>query len=462
MKMATRSILKNSKGQIGVFVIVVIVIIFAVFLSGGLSFKEAGKQSQQSQETIASSGFCCDSGDGDQCKPQTGEGKQFAFQGTEYGLLKSNVIFEEQNFHLKDSGEKFNGDPIILNTSDGYSRVNQGPYPGFECGLGTQDQIFKSKRTPIMSNQDIGALCVPIPNDQIVYVCKKSCHPGISDPTRELYYYGDRTSVYDVYFKLSDYPNPGVPDVIKNCDKTPLFSNAPTGKPRQSLIFPTGELERENLHLGTFKVINQPAEAELIPWFSPFCKPAIYLYPQEKSNVNVLIAPQGKLILTIPKYPPGGWQVTAYPSGKIDHQNSTYEYLYYEAEIPDDKIPQPKEGFVVEYKNLSSFFNDALPKLGLNEKETAEFSSYWLKALPKSPYYYIGIVAQSTLNNIAPLTITPKPDNIIRVTLYFKALEQRGEVRSPQIVTPKRDGFTVVEWGGIFKTDKNHSFSCLM
>ena len=73
----------------------------------------------------------------------------------------------------------------------------------------------------------------------------------------------------------------------------------------------------------------------------------------------------------------------------------------------------------------------------------------------------LGIVSTSNLNSIAPLSISPKPDTIIRVTLYFEALDNKISLPQPKIMPIKRQGFTVVEWGGIFKRDKNHNFSCL-
>ncbi len=97
----------------------------------------------------------------------------------------------------------------------------------------------------------------------------------------------------------------------------------------------------------------------------------------------------------------------------------------------------------------------------MNEKETAEFKDYWLKALPQSPYYFIGLIPQNELNTLEPLQITPKEDTLIRVRLYFEALDKYKIVKAPQIRTPQRTGFTVVDWGGMVKNDKDHPFTCL-
>ena len=47
-----------------------------------------------------------------------------------------------------------------------------------------------------------------------------------------------------------------------------------------------------------------------------------------------------------------------------------------------------------------------------------------------------------------PLKISPKPDTIIRVVMEYKALNKPIEVKEQKILTPERNGFVAVEWGG--------------
>lgn len=195
-------------------------------------------------------------------------------------------------------------------------------------------------------------------------------------------------------------------------------------------------------------------------WWLPDCKPAIYLYPQQPTNVQVRVLPKGFLTLTIPQYPLDGWNVSAEPDGTITHDGKTYPYLYYEAKIHDSVLNKPEKGFVVAYDKLSTLYDKILPQLGLHTKEADEFKAYWKKALPISPYYFVGVLDRSITDFIEPLTITPKPDTIIRVRLYFEALEKPIVVLPPEMQTPKRQGFTVVEWGGMVKLDKQHEFTC--
>lgn len=212
-------------------------------------------------------------------------------------------------------------------------------------------------------------------------------------------------------------------------------------------------------------------------WYKPACKPAINLYPTEDTVVNVKVGIRnGFLTYTDPVYPgEKGWSVLAKPTGELQYLGSTlsdstgkqnypigiFPYLYYEAKIQDSATPKPDQGYVIRYDNLAGFYDELLPKLGLNQKETKEFKDYWVKALPKSPYYFIGLIPQEQLDTNEPLTITPKEDTMIRVRLYFEALEKPQRFTAPKLQSPTRNGFTVVDWGGMVKRDKDHPFTCL-
>ena len=191
------------------------------------------------------------------------------------------------------------------------------------------------------------------------------------------------------------------------------------------------------------------------------CKPAIYLYPQSTSSINVKIRSSIPLINTDPAYKASGWNVLASPSGEISSDGKRYDYIYYEAEVPDALLVKQKEGFVVKKDELSILLPRILPKLGLSEKETKEFSDYWNRALPYSRYYFVGVIPQANIDKIFPFEISPRPQSIIRVTLYFETLDEKINVQPPVITTPKRDGFAVVEWGGMFKRHPGQDFTCL-
>jgi hypothetical protein len=186
-------------------------------------------------------------------------------------------------------------------------------------------------------------------------------------------------------------------------------------------------------------------------WATPECKPALYLYPKEKTSLSVKLNPSGKLTYTNPVYGDGWNSVTAYPDGKLFYEGRTYPYLYYEAEI--EKIRTPKEGWVVRREELGRFFDKILPSLGLNRTETYEFKAYWIPVLGKAPYYFVGLIPQEEIERIEPISFSQKPDTFIRVRLFFEPLQARVPVPEPEIAPiPPRQGFTAVDWGGILKS----------
>lgn len=407
----------NQKGQIELFLPVILIILFSVFLIGGLFPKGPSPVPPDALTATA----CCDTGNGPNCRPVPG--RTTSFNGKGYGLLKSDVMMYEEF-----AGHVIPATPSVYTSDSNHQIFLNNSQTGF-CEVGI-DCLWDRGRDPDK---------VGIPNDMLIYACKENCEDIPN-------------AVFDAYIDLT-YEN-NIPDVITRCSLPPepeitrdvVFETPVPTEPQSSLQL--------NAIVGRTRI--------RAPWVSPHCKPAIYLYPEEKTDVHVQVAPKGRVTLTIPAYPESGWDVTAYPDGKIESGNTSYDYLYYESEIPDSLIEKPKEGFVVRHEELTTLLNDMLPKLGLNKKEKSQFSDYWLKALPKSPYYFVGVISTANLNSFSPIIINPSPNTIIRVTLYFELLEEFKNVKAPAIVPVNRNGFTAVEWGGIVKTDPNQPFSCLM
>ena len=92
--------------------------------------------------------------------------------------------------------------------------------------------------------------------------------------------------------------------------------------------------------------------------------------------------------------------------------------------------------------------DEKLAALGLVQKEINDFKEYWLPKMQAKPYYFVTFLPQDQFNEIAPLSVNPKPDTVIRIFMDYQGLNQPEKVVEPVIKTPKRIGFTVVEWGG--------------
>lgn len=89
--------------------------------------------------------------------------------------------------------------------------------------------------------------------------------------------------------------------------------------------------------------------------------------------------------------------------------------------------------------------NKTLAELGLNANESKEFKDYWLDALPKRPYYEIRQLSHEFLDDNMGLNVYPSPDSIIRVNFVFKGIYKFKKLINPNLVTPNRCGFTLVE-----------------
>jgi len=175
-------------------------------------------------------------------------------------------------------------------------------------------------------------------------------------------------------------------------------------------------------------------------------KPAIYLYPEETTDVSVELEYEGDLTVTYPAYN-DGWKVTAEPDGTlINHADGReYSYLFWEGEGYGDM--DFSEGFVVKGEDTVSFLQDKLSEMGMTSREYNEFIVYWLPYMQDNAYNLISFQWEN-YNESAKLHITPEPDNMLRVFMAFKTIDEPIEISEQKLPVLEREGFTVVEWGG--------------
>lgn len=201
-----------------------------------------------------------------------------------------------------------------------------------------------------------------------------------------------------------------------------------------------------DLCISEFKALSNEAQYEM-NGEGGAAKPVIYLYPEKATAINVQLAFKGKLHTTYPEYPQNGWQVTAYPDGKIidKKDGQEYSYLFWDGHWDVDWNIQ--EGFVVKGSETRAFLQKTLADMGMQPKEYNEFIVYWLPLMQNNAYNLIHF-SREQYEALAGLTITPQPESILRVFMVWRGLESPIQI-PPQHFTPfLRKGFTVVEWGG--------------
>ena len=175
-------------------------------------------------------------------------------------------------------------------------------------------------------------------------------------------------------------------------------------------------------------------------------KPVIYLYPEFAQEIEVKLDYAGELTCTYPAYK-DGWRVVAYPDGTLVDRATGNEYSYLFWEGISHTEYDFSRGYVIAGEDTAEFLEATLAELGLNRTEANEFIVYWLPRMQGNPYNLISF-QHERYTDAAKLTITPKPDSVLRVFMAYQALDEKVEVEEPVIEPFERNGFTVVEWGG--------------
>lgn len=175
-------------------------------------------------------------------------------------------------------------------------------------------------------------------------------------------------------------------------------------------------------------------------------KPVIYLYPEKETEITVKLGyPSEYLTYTYPAYN-DGWSVTAYPDGRIiNSDGSEHYYLFWEGNKRIDW--DFSEGFCVKGEDTERFLVEKLSKMGLTPREYNDFITYWLPEMVNNSYNIITF-ADEQYDELAPLEITPTPDELFRVHMVYRASESFIEMKPQSLPVFERKGFSVLEWGG--------------
>jgi len=194
----------------------------------------------------------------------------------------------------------------------------------------------------------------------------------------------------------------------------------------------------------------EPIEEPENDTLPPVRKPNIYIYPTEKSqlNINLIFPLGGKIITSIPDYG-NGWTVSVDTLGII---NDKYEYLFYESIQPD--VWQINEGWTIKKSELKNFFTDNMLKYGFYGKEIKDFTDYWIPRLTNYEYYEIYPQEINIINSVIKLDISKTPDNILRLFYLIKGTNNNSNKKtsiSTSDIQFYRTGFFVTEWGVILK-----------
>jgi len=291
-------------------------------------------------------------------------------------------------------------------------------------------------------------------------------HKGVPDG-----YFALRGHVYNGFSNIPIY-KAGITDYVENQYSLRSTTTDSSGYFRMlfpisdSVIFCYHEAFNEVVFRGPFQnrhlieinfYLEDPGQIEVV------FKPVIYAY-NAASDLSISLKPIGGFTFTYPESDEGEWNLKTNEDGTLTDLNTekNYPYIFWEGlgKNLDFKLKNNQlEGFLIKTDTCISFLENSLTKVGLNEKESTDFITFWGPKIIQKDFALIQfLTTEQYSESIAEISIFPTPDALLRLYMYFMPLD------SPEIgltiVPPNsgpfgqktdtfsREGFTVVEWGG--------------
>ena len=168
-------------------------------------------------------------------------------------------------------------------------------------------------------------------------------------------------------------------------------------------------------------------------------------------DMSVWVNPRGGFSYTEPDYG-DGWNVTAFPDGRIVNRADGLEYPYLFWEGRGGLYSPVETYWVVEQSDVEYFLRETLAKMNFNQSEIADFIEFWLPRMQSEPFYKIGFHGTNVMNELAPLSLSVKPDHVFRILMDYEGLDVWQPSKPPtRLPRANRDGFEVMEWGGVLR-----------
>lgn len=115
-------------------------------------------------------------------------------------------------------------------------------------------------------------------------------------------------------------------------------------------------------------------------------KPNIYFTVKENTELSLDLefAAGNNVLAAIPTLGMTGWHAQIRPNGMIRVGEANYEYLFYDAQIDENKL-QFSDGFCASRDQILGRMTEYLSLVGFSERATTEFSRHWQGHLPPNP-----------------------------------------------------------------------------
>ena len=138
------------------------------------------------------------------------------------------------------------------------------------------------------------------------------------------------------------------------------------------------------------------------------------------------------------------------PAAQQIYSSRTGSYtLYWDAAYPNGWTYDFTEGWCVPGPETEAFLRDLLPQTGLNETETADVIADWLPELEKNAWNLLAFHVDHDEIAVYRANAMEMIGDPLRVFFLTQPLDAPVEL-TPQTFEPfAREGFTVVQWGGV-------------
>lgn len=199
-------------------------------------------------------------------------------------------------------------------------------------------------------------------------------------------------------------------------------------------------------------------------------KPVIYCYSDKSQSFEMTLHTKGDLSFAYPALNANqSWSMKLENNELIDAKSKQkYPYLFWESEQEGVDFARQNSNqheinaSIVSKSKVVSFLDSTLTVLGFNSQEKTDFITYWGPRMQNANYYLIQFLQNNECEQIASYQITPKPDHLNRFYMLFMENETNEfpfEVL-PQNPKPlERNGFYMVDWGGIQLGNLNKSIN---
>ena len=163
------------------------------------------------------------------------------------------------------------------------------------------------------------------------------------------------------------------------------------------------------------------------------------------------VNPVGEFSFTYPKYE-DQWNCTAFPSGEVQIEGKSYNYLFWEAEqyVDEEKLREFQSARIAK-DDLVPFLERSLDQFGFTSKEKADFITFWAPMMIRYEATEVRFILNEACDQFAELEISPKPENVLRFYMIWHPTDANAIDSEETLAIPEyiRNGFTVLEWGGM-------------